>query len=73
MGIRHSDHMTPLHQQKLALTSLTSGGCLVSIVGSQTVCNVFIYLMVFNDKSELQLHLVVERWKCRGGKCSFTE
>jgi hypothetical protein len=35
-GIRRTDHATPLYPQKLELTSLTSGGHLVSIVRSRT-------------------------------------
>jgi hypothetical protein len=34
--IRRTDHATPLYPQKLALTSPTSGGRSVGIVGSQT-------------------------------------
>jgi hypothetical protein len=35
-GIRHTDHATPLYQQKLALTSPTSGGRSVGIARSRT-------------------------------------
>jgi hypothetical protein len=34
--IRHTDHVAPLYPQKLALTSLTSGGCSVGIVHPRT-------------------------------------
>jgi hypothetical protein len=36
VGIRHSDHVTHLYPQKLALTSPTSGGRSVGIVRSRT-------------------------------------
>ena len=36
MGIRCADHMTPLHPQKLALTSPTGGGRSVGIVRLRT-------------------------------------
>ena len=36
MGIRCADHVTPLYQQKLALTSPTGGGRSVCIVRSRT-------------------------------------
>jgi hypothetical protein len=36
VGNRCADHATPLYQQKLALTSPTSGGRLVGIVRSRT-------------------------------------
>jgi hypothetical protein len=32
VGIRHADHVAPSIRKKLALTSLTSGGCSVGIV-----------------------------------------
>jgi hypothetical protein len=38
-GIRHTDHATPLHPQKLALTSPKSGGRSVGIVRSRTKQN----------------------------------
>jgi hypothetical protein len=41
VGIRHADHATPLYLQKLALTSPTSGGRLVGIVGSRTQATEF--------------------------------
>jgi hypothetical protein len=41
VGIRHADHMAPLYPQKLALTSLTSGGRSVSIVCSRTQATEF--------------------------------
>jgi hypothetical protein len=36
IGIRRADQATPLHPQKLALTSPTSGGSSVGIVRSWT-------------------------------------
>jgi hypothetical protein len=36
LGILHTDQVTPLYAQKLALTSLTSSGRLVGIVRSRT-------------------------------------
>jgi hypothetical protein len=36
VGIRHADHVAPSYQQKLALTSPTSGGNSVGIVRSRT-------------------------------------
>jgi hypothetical protein len=36
LGIRHTDHATPLYPQKLAITSPTSGGRSVGIVRTRT-------------------------------------
>jgi hypothetical protein len=36
IGIYHADHVAPSIRKKLALTSLTSGGCSVGIVGLRT-------------------------------------
>jgi hypothetical protein len=44
VGIHHADYATTLYPQKLALTSLTSGGRSVSIVLSQTKATEFISL-----------------------------
>ena len=41
MGIRWSDHLTPLYPQKLALTSPTGGGRSVGIVRSRTKATEF--------------------------------
>jgi hypothetical protein len=40
-GIRHADHVARLYPQKLAPTSLTSGGRLVGIVHSRTQATEF--------------------------------
>ena len=44
MGIRCSDHVTPLYPQKLALTSPTGGGRSVGIVRLRTKATEFIFL-----------------------------
>ena len=41
MGIRCSDHVTPLYPQKLALTSPTGGGRSVGVVRSRTKATEF--------------------------------
>jgi hypothetical protein len=41
LGVRHSDYVTPLSPQKLALTLLTSGGSSVGIVRSRRKATVF--------------------------------
>ena len=46
MGIRCTDHVTPLYPQKLALTSPTGGGRSVGIVRSRTEATEF--LVFFN-------------------------
>jgi hypothetical protein len=43
MYIRRTDHATPLYPQKLALTSLTSGGRSVGIVRSRTKAMKLVY------------------------------
>ena len=45
MGIRCADHVTPLHPQKLALTSLAGGGHSVGIVRSRTKATEFFFLL----------------------------
>jgi hypothetical protein len=42
----HSDHATPLYQQKMALTSLTSVGCSVGIVCLRTQATEFSFLVL---------------------------
>jgi hypothetical protein len=51
LGIRRADHATPLYPQKLALTSLTSGGHSVGIVRSMTKAKelvIIIMMLLFN-------------------------
>jgi hypothetical protein len=48
VGIRHADHVAPLYLQKLALTSLTSGGRSVAIVRSRPQDTEFLYILLFN-------------------------
>jgi len=43
VGTRCADHVTPLYQQKLALTSPTGGGRSVDIVRSRTKAPEFRY------------------------------
>jgi hypothetical protein len=48
--ILRSDHATPLYQQKLTLTSSTSGGRSVGIVRSRTKATellLFIYIYIY--------------------------
>ena len=45
MGTRYADHVTPLYQQKLALTSPTGGGRSVGIVRSRTKATEFSFLV----------------------------
>ena len=49
MGIRCSDHVTPLYPQKLALTSPTGGGRFVGIVRSRTKATEF-YMLDWKGK-----------------------
>jgi hypothetical protein len=51
-GIRHADHATPSSPQKLALTSLISGGPSVGIVLSRTEAIEFVFFCLF-DGSKL--------------------
>jgi hypothetical protein len=51
-GIRRTDHATPLYAQKLALTSLTSGGRSVGIVRSRTTAT---ELVIFHNQKRLVL------------------
>ena len=44
MGTRWADHVTPLHPQKLALTSPTGGGRSVGIVRVRTKATELLYL-----------------------------
>jgi hypothetical protein len=46
MGIRCANHVTPLYQQKLALTSPTGGGRSVGMVRSRTKATEFVCLMM---------------------------
>jgi hypothetical protein len=46
MGMRCTDHVTPLYPQTLALTSPTSGGCSVGIVCSRTQATEFVLFEV---------------------------
>jgi hypothetical protein len=46
VGICHADHVAPLYQQKLALTSPTSGGCSVGIVRSRTQTTEFVCFLI---------------------------
>jgi hypothetical protein len=48
VGIRCTDHVTLLYQQKLALTSPTSGGRSVDIVRSRTQSTEFSLFLVVN-------------------------
>ena len=54
MGIRCADHVTPLYQQKLALTSPTGGDRSVGIVRSRTKAMELLLLLLL-----LQLRQVV--------------
>jgi hypothetical protein len=45
LGIRRADHAAPLHLQKLALTSPSSGSRSVSIVRSRTKATEFSFLV----------------------------
>ena len=52
MGIRFTDHVTPLYPQKLALTSPTGGGRSAGIVRSRTKAtkfkfNIYIYIYIY--------------------------
>ena len=47
MGIRCADHVTPLYQQKLALTSLTGDGRSVGIVRSRTKATEFFFYAMY--------------------------
>ena len=50
MGIRCADHVTPLHPQKLALTSPTGGGRSVGIVrlrNKATEFSFYVIILVF--------------------------
>ena len=49
MGNRYADHVTPLYQQKLALTSPTGGGLSVGIVRPRTKATEFIFLVFVRD------------------------
>jgi hypothetical protein len=45
VGIRCADHAIPLYPQKLAISSLTSGGASVGIVRSRTRTKEFSFLV----------------------------
>jgi hypothetical protein len=47
VGIRRVDHATPLCPQKLALTSLTSGGRSVGIVRSRTKTTKLLVIIIW--------------------------
>ena len=47
MGTRCADHVTPLYQQKLALTSPTGGGRSVGIVRVRTKATEFVVLFIY--------------------------
>ena len=52
VGTRCADHVTPFYLQKLALTSLTSGGRSVGIVRVRTKATEFsLVLVVSNEES----------------------
>jgi hypothetical protein len=53
VGVRCTDHATPLYQQMLGLTSLTSGGSSVGIVRSRTKTTEFSFSYFFLDYKEL--------------------
>ena len=57
MGTRCADHVTPLHPQKLALTSLTGGGHSVGIVRAQTKAMEFSFFSVKNKKARCVGHV----------------
>ena len=63
MGIRCADHVTPLYQLKLALTSPTGGGRSVGIVRSRTKTTEF-----FDDGFFIHIkqnaHFVVTYYEC---------
>jgi hypothetical protein len=46
VGINCADYATPLYPQKLALTSLTSGGRSVGIVRSRTLATEFSFCLI---------------------------
>ena len=48
VGIRCADHVTPLYQQKLALTSPTGSGRSVGIVRSRTKATEFLECYIFS-------------------------
>jgi hypothetical protein len=56
VGIRHAEYATRLYQQKLALTSPTSGGRSVGVVRSRTKATEFIKFIL------LPCHLVDVRY-----------
>jgi len=47
VGTRCADHVTPLYQQKLALTSPTGGGRSVGIVRVRTKATEFVVLFIY--------------------------
>ena len=63
-GIRCADHVTPLHPQKLALTSPTGGGRSVGIVRSRTKAMEFslLYDMIYICQLQLGSHQVAVVW-----------
>jgi hypothetical protein len=68
-AIRSADYATPLYPQKLALTSLTSGGSSVGIVRSRPQATEFVFYTASVHKVQLgrrrdQLH----SWSRRCGK-----
>jgi hypothetical protein len=52
VGIRHTDHVTPLYSQRFSLISTTSGGRSVGIVLSQTQATVLLFVC----KCPMKLH-----------------
>jgi hypothetical protein len=53
IGIRRADHASPSIRKKLALTSPTSGGPSVGIVGSRTQATEFVICLIIIDISGL--------------------
>jgi hypothetical protein len=58
--IHRTDHATPIYPQKLALTLLTSGGCLVGIVRSRTKAT---ELVNMNNSKGMYSDCQQEHWK----------